>query len=227
MCSGLTPVFRYPLYLLYGRDIYLSTDQNIIMFLAGNSEIIMQANKADKPDATPLMQLLQQCMVGKAQAQRALFEQYGPLVKGVIMRYIYDTELAKDLLNDIFCKVFEKLHLYAPTGPFEGWLRRIAINTIIDHKRKTQKFATTYNTDFADKDISIPEDAGAGLGYKELLAIIQTIPDTQRIVFNLFVFENLTHREIATLLSLTEMNSRWYLNDARRRLKEKILAAGM
>lgn len=196
------------------------------MFLAGNSEIAMQAGKADSPDASPLMVLIQQCMDGKAQAQRSLFEQYGPLVKGVIMRYIYDTELAKDLLNDIFCKVFEKLHLYAPTGPFEGWLRRISVNTIIDHKRKTQKFASTYSTDFAERDISIPEDAGAGLGYKELLAVIQTIPDTQRIVFNLFVFENLTHKEIATLLSITEMNSRWYLNDARRRLKEKILNMG-
>jgi len=196
------------------------------MFLAGNSEIAMQAGKADAPDASPLMVLIKQCMDGKAQAQRSLFEQYGPLVKGVIMRYISDTELAKDLLNDIFCKVFEKLHLYAPTGPFEGWLRRISVNTIIDHKRKTQKFASTYSTDFAERDISIPEDAGAGLGYKELLAVIQTIPDTQRIVFNLFVFENLTHKEIATLLSITEMNSRWYLNDARRRLKEKILNLG-
>ncbi len=196
------------------------------MFLAGNSEIIVQAGKAEQPEASPLMVLLRQCMDGRPQAQRALFEQYGPLVKGVIMRYVNDTELAKDLLNDIFCKVFEKLHLYAPTGPFEGWLRRISINTIIDYKRKTQKFANTYNTDFAEKDISIPEDAGAGMGYKELLAVIQSIPDTQRIVFNLFVFESLTHKEIATLLSITEMNSRWYLNDARRRLKEKILAQG-
>ena len=76
------------------------------------------------------------------------------------------------------------------------------------------------------EEVSIQQDTGGigKLAYQELLAMIHKLPPTQRTVFNLFVFEQYTHRDIATLLGINENNSRWQMNDARRRLKEQIIA---
>ncbi len=193
------------------------------MYLVGNSDIVKKMTLDTKDaEADPLLLLIRNCIDGDTKAQRQLYENYAPFIKGVILRYISDKETTKDLLNDIFCRIFSKLDIYKPTGSFKGWMRTIAVNMIIDHTRKELKYKDTYATDFVEYDVYVPDDISGKIAYKDLINIIQQLPDTQRTVFNLFVFESLTHRDIATLLGITENNSRWHLSNARKRLQSKL-----
>jgi RNA polymerase sigma factor (sigma-70 family) len=168
-----------------------------------------------------LHELIEQCIACNRMAQKKLYDQYAPLLYGIIKRYTYNGGQADEILNDGFYKIFTGLHLYTFKGSFEGWMRRIVINTITDHFRKYIKNEPV-KTDIEPMDIRVDDDAVSKLRYKELLALVHELPDTQRAVFNLFVFEQLSHKEIAEQLGLNENNCRWHLNDARRRLKEKI-----
>jgi len=129
---------------------------------------------------------------------------------------------AEELLNDSFYKILTRLNQYNFSGAFEGWIRRIVINTVTDHVRKNIKDEQPHK-EVQPEDAYVPSESVEKLSHKELLQLVHTLPDAQRTVFNLFVFENYSHKEIATLLNINENNSRWHLNDARRRLKEKIV----
>ncbi len=166
--------------------------------------------------------LIRDCIAQSRSAQKKLYDLYTPAAYGVIRRYLYNNEVAaEEILNDSFLKILTKLDQYNFTGSFEGWIRRIVVNTITDYARKNiineQKHHEVQN-----EDAYINSESVEKISHKELLQIIQTLPDAQRTVFNLFVFENYAHKEIAALLNINENNSRWYMNDARKRLKEKI-----
>lgn len=166
--------------------------------------------------------LIRDCIAKSPSAQKKLYDLYAPAAYGVVKRYLYhDDFAAQEVLNDSFYKILTKLDQYSFQGAFEGWVRRIVVNTVTDYLRKNIKDGQS-NKEVQEDDAYINSESVEKISHKELLNIIQTIPDTQRLVFNLYVFENYSHKEIAALLNLTENNSRWYLNDARRRLKEKI-----
>lgn len=160
---------------------------------------------------------------GERAAQQKIYEQYSATLFGIIRRYVSDTHHAEDILSEACYRIFSKLHQYNFEGSFEGWMRRIAVHAITDYFRKHTKHIEAQRQE-PDEEISgsYDADAASALSYKELLGYVQELPDTQRAVFNLAVFEEYPHKEIATLLGITENNSRWHLNDARRRLKEKI-----
>ena len=169
-----------------------------------------------------LFLLIKECKANSRSAQKKLYDIYSPAAYGVIKRYLYNNEhAAAEILNDSFYKIFTKLDQYNFQGAFEGWIRRIVVNTLTDHLRKTMKDEPMHKEVQPD-DGFVDSDSVGNLSYKELLKIVQTLPEAQLGVFNLFVFENYPHKEIAALLNITENNSRWYLNDARRRLKELI-----
>jgi RNA polymerase sigma-70 factor (ECF subfamily) len=155
-------------------------------------------------------------------AQKELYTKHSPILFGIIRRYVDDRNACQEILSDAFLKIFTKLHLYSFNGAFEGWMRRIAINCITDHVRKNLKHNQTISTDATSVDVYVHDNAVNKMSYKELLQLVHELPDTQRAVFNLFVFEDLPHKDIAEQLGITENNSRWHLNDARRRLKERI-----
>jgi RNA polymerase sigma factor (sigma-70 family) len=166
--------------------------------------------------------LIKDCIAQSLSAQKKLYELYAPAAYGVIRRYMYNNEpAAQELLNDCFYKIFMKLEQYSFQGAFEGWIRRIVVNTVTDHLRKNIKDDQQHK-EVHPEQVYIGSDSVEKLSHKELLKVIETLPDTQRLVFNLYVFENYSHKEIAKLLTINENNSRWHLNDARRRLKEKI-----
>ena len=173
---------------------------------------------------TELSILIKDCIAESQSAQKKLYDTYAPAAYGTVKRYVNNNEMiAQEILNDAFYKVFKKLDQYSFQGAFEGWIRRIVVNTVTDHLRKNIK------DDQAHKEVQ-PEDAYVNsesvekISHKELLKIIETLPDGQRMVFNLFVFENYSHKEIGQVLNINENNSRWHLNDARRRLKEKLVS---
>ena len=166
--------------------------------------------------------LINDCIAQKRSAQKKLYDLYSPDAYGVIRRYIYDDEhVAKEVLNDAFFKIFKDLAQYSFQGVFEGWIRKIVVNTIADHLRKNLKDKKRFKEVQPD-DAYINSDSVENLSHKELLNVVATLPDTQREIFNLFVFENFSHKEIAKMMNMQQNNCRWHLNDARRRLKEKL-----
>jgi len=169
-----------------------------------------------------LSMLIRDCLQQSRSAQKKLYDQYAPAAYGIIKRYLYNNEsLAQEILNDSFFKVLTKLEQYNFQGPFEGWIRRIVVNTITDNLRKNIKEDQPHK-EVQPEDAYVSSESVEKIAHKELLKMVQSLPDTQRIVFNLFVFENYAHKEIAAILNINENNSRWHLNDARKRLKEKI-----
>lgn len=168
--------------------------------------------------------LIASCLRNDRIAQRRLYDGYAPMIFGTIRRYTEDEAVAQDIHSEAFCRIFARLGQYRFEGAFEGWMRRIAVHAVADYFRRHRP--ANASLDETTHDITQSHDASAlsGLSYKELLVMIHTLPTTQRMVFNLAVFDDCPHKEIAALLGITENNSRWHLNDARRRLKEKIAA---
>lgn len=184
-----------------------------------NSDFITSAKSSSAEDE--LRMLIRDCIAKSRSAQKKLYDLYAPEAYGTIKRLIYNNEpVAKEILNAAFFKIFRDLEKYAFHGAFEGWIRRIVVNTAADHLRRNIK--TGMHREVQPDDAYIYNESVENLSHKEILKIIATLPDAQRNVFNLFVFENYSHKEIGEILNIDQNNCRWYMNDARRRLKEKI-----
>ena len=171
---------------------------------------------------TELEMLIKDCIANSRSAQKKLYDKFAPEAYGIIRRFIFNNDqVAKEILNDSFFKIFRDLGQYSFQGAFEGWIRRIVVNTVNDHFRRNMKEDANHK-EVHEEDAYINSEPVENLTHKELLKIIETLPPAQKEIFNLFVFENYSHKEIANLLNIKQNNCRWHLNDARRRLKEKL-----
>ncbi len=166
--------------------------------------------------------LIQGCIRGDKKCQEAIFRRYAGKMLAVCMRYARHRMEAEDLLQDAFIKVFRNINKFQSKGSFEGWIRRIVVNTAlknIDRKAFTNE----------QIGIDVMHDEGAlptvysDLGEEDLLNMIATLPDGYRLVFNLYAIEGLSHKEIADLLGIKESTSRSQLVKARKMLQEMIV----
>jgi RNA polymerase sigma-70 factor (ECF subfamily) len=177
-------------------------------------------------------QLIRECIDGKRKAYSQLFQQYAPVMLGVCMRYCKNRIDAEDVMQDGFIKVFGQIHKFRGEGSFEGWIKRIMINAAIDNYQSNLKHAfhedvdeITLSNDFAenvDGDDDLPDEMN--IPHKKLMEMIQELPDGYRVVFNLYAIENFNHKEIATLLRISENTSKTQLLKARKALRKKIEA---
>ena len=142
------------------------------------------------------------------------------------MRYAGSTDEAADMLNEGFLKVFSNLEKYENTGSFEAWLKRVVCNAALDYRRRYDK-----NVSFVSLD-EVPDgqlvdhqvnEALSRISSEEMVALIQLLPPVTRTVFNLYVFDGYSHREIATQMNISENTSAWHVNQARAKLKTAIL----
>lgn len=161
--------------------------------------------------------------------QREFYYHYFPILMRVAIRYANSKEDAEQWTHDAFLKIFSSLQQFGWQGSFEGWLKKITVRTCLDNIRKnnTQKNEVIANTVYngfeaADNIHYIDNDVVAKMSSAALLQLLNTLPDKQKAVFNLHVFEDYSHKEIATLMSITENNSYWLLHQARKNLKENI-----
>jgi RNA polymerase sigma-70 factor (ECF subfamily) len=166
------------------------------------------------------------CREGNARAQRKLFKHfYGP-VMCICMRYAGSTDEAADMLNEGFLKVFSNLDKYENTGSFEAWLKRVVCNAALDYRRRFVKKVDFVNIDEMPDTQQIADDAVddavARISSQELVELIQQLPPVTRTVFNMFVFEGFSHRDISQELNISENTSAWHVNSARTKLKEAI-----
>lgn len=142
------------------------------------------------------------------------------------MRYTKDEQDAEQTLHDSFLKIFKNIGEYEGKGSFEGWMKRIVINSNLDFLRS--KMTKDLNNVYLPEDITqinyTTKDANAvdRLSMKELLKLVKSLPQTSQAVFNLFVFDGYSHKEIAKMLQITEGTSQWHVNNARKVLQEKI-----
>ena len=141
----------------------------------------------------------------------------------VCLRFCRSRHEAEEILQEGFIKMFAALHQYRDTGSFEGWVRKIMVNTALQRYRSQSAMHAVVSLDLAPLDhLREKEDIVSSLNAKELLALVQELPAAYRMVFNLYVFEGYQHKEIADLLDISEGTSKSNLHDARRWLKEKI-----
>lgn len=143
---------------------------------------------------------------------------------GVCYRYARNAEDAEDILQDAFIKVFDKMHQFKFEGSFEGWIRRIVVNTALKKYTLTRYAKEISGYDVKDKDESALEpSAYSHLTQKELMELVNNLPDGYRMVFNLYVIEGYQHDEIAEMLGIQPGTSRSQLVKARMMLQKQII----
>lgn len=170
-------------------------------------------------------QLIAACLSNNRKGQHKLFKLYYGKMMAVCMRYANNYEEAQDMLNEGFMKIFANLDKYADQGSFEAWMKRVVVNTAIDYQRKYKSLVQMVNYEVVPEvDIATfdENEAISKISTDELLSLIQQLPPTSRSVFNMYVFEDYSHAEIAQLLDMKEGTSHWHLNFARTKLKELI-----
>ena len=168
-----------------------------------------------------LSDILQGCVHGKRNAQERLYRMFSAKMFGVCLRYCRDCDDAKDILQDGFLKVFEKIHQFSNRGSLEGWIRKIVVNTALERFRKTTLMLGIDQIPEireAEEDDNIYLD----LSMNEMLEYVQNLPERYRMVFNLYVFEDMPHKEIAEAMGITEGTSKSDLSRARNILQNKI-----
>ena len=166
--------------------------------------------------------MLEACKKGNPAAQKALYDSLAPKMFPVCIRYMGDRTAAEDVLQDGFVTLFSKLDSYSGEGSFEGWARRIFVNTALMSLRKSDVLKESEDIDTAFSVRSESTSALDDISYRELLDMIGELSPGFRTVFNMYVIEGYSHKEIAEELGISENTSRSQLQRARMILQDKI-----
>ena len=161
------------------------------------------------------------CQEGDRKAQRRLYEHYSGLLMTICLRYSKTD--AEDLLQTSFVKIFKNIVGYEGAGSFEGWIKRITVNTAISHYHK--KNVLKHSDDISDFNDDLYEKSAstlAQLNANELIDVINSLPDKYRVTFNLYALEGYKHHEIATMLDISEGTSKSQLSRARKMIQTKL-----
>lgn len=188
---------------------------------------LLNSNNVENKDK--LNGIIEGCLRNERRSQEELFKLFYGKMMAVCMRYTSDKDTAQEVLQEGFIKVFDKLDAFDFKGSFEGWIRRIVANTAIDHIRKSKKnpLLTDNDNDFV-LGTENPMEEQEEFELSELkgdvaMSAIQQLSPSYRAVFNLYVLEDYTHREIGELLGISEGTSKSNLAKAKMNL-QKILS---
>ena len=170
------------------------------------------------------LEIVEACKSHQPKAQELLYNRYAGRLMGICMRYGASKEEAQDIFQEAFIKVFEHIHTIQQVDTLNAWVKKIVINTAINHYHKHQKRYTTLpevyiETEFDDSHSKIIDE----LSHEELLALVQQLPAGYKFVFNLYAIEGYTHKEIANLMQTSESNSKNQYAKAKKAL-QKLLA---
>lgn len=168
--------------------------------------------------------LVEACLDKNAEAQQVLYARYKALMMGVCMRYAKSREEAQDILQEGFVKVFRDLHQYKAIKPLGAWIRKVMVNTALEHIRKHKK-EREKRQDYSIEGIinlHASDETNQLHDADYLVLLIQQLPTDYQVVFNLFAVEGYSHKEIASILGITEGNSKVRLLRARERLQKKL-----
>ncbi len=170
--------------------------------------------------STTIDKLIAGCAKGDRKSQQVIYEKFYTKMMGVCLRYASNKQEAQDLVHDGFLKVFEKISKYNYSGSFEGWIRRIMINTSIDYYRKNKNIFTKDNQDFANIEGEEPEqDVLSQLRTEDIMKAVQSLSPGYRAVFNLYVVEGYSHKEVSDELGISVGTSKSNLAKAKKNLR--------
>ena len=165
--------------------------------------------------------LIRGCLEGDRRMQQELYNRFSPRMYAVCLRYAGNAEEAEDILQEGFIKIYKKLGSYRGEGSFEGWIRRIFVNTAIEHfRRKTyqQPITEQHENSVEGKYLSVLDN----LAVKDVMKLIQDLSPGYRTVFNLYVVEGYTHKEIGDMLGISEGTSKSQLSRAKVILQDMV-----
>ena len=178
----------------------------------------------------PLFEIISGCVKGDSKCQQIVYEKFYGKMLGVCMRYSKDREDARDILQDGFLKVFTNIKSYSGSGSFEGWIRKIMINTALDSIRKSKKLIQ-----YAEDPSTLPtgqagslrvtteeENENINVSTEEIMKAVQQLPIAYRTVFNLYVVDGFSHQEIAEQLGINIGTSKSNLSKAKMNLKKAL-----
>ena len=168
--------------------------------------------------------ILDGCISGKREFQELLYKRFSGKMFALCLRYVRNRDEAEDVLQDGFVTVFKNIQNFRRDGSFEGWIRRIIVNTALMHlrSRKNKLNFSDLNEVGAKYQPQSQFDVDSQINAKELLKMLDTLPDGYRVVFNLFAIEGFSHKEIAEKLGITEGTSKSQLSKARNYLQESL-----
>jgi RNA polymerase sigma factor (sigma-70 family) len=165
--------------------------------------------------------LIEGCLRGDRMMQKELYQRFAPKMYGVCLRYAANAEEAEDILQEGFIKVFNKIGSFRSEGSFEGWIRRIFVNTAIEQFRRKVRLQplTEYEENVLEgKYLSILDS----LAEKDIIQLVQQLSPGYRTVFNMYVVEGYTHRQIAEALGISEGTSKSQLSRAKLILQDMV-----
>jgi len=179
---------------------------------------------------TEVQRHVEGCKAGNRASQKWVYERYHRKMFGVCLRYIQDQDAVQDVLQEGFLKVFGNIGGYTSKGSFEGWIRRIMVNTAVDHLRKQKSAGWVLIDDRMDSGLEVDnaedeveEDVSADFTVEDVHEAMASLTPMYRLVFNLYVFEQQGHQEIADRLGINVGTSKSNLAKARRNVKQFLL----
>jgi RNA polymerase sigma-70 factor (ECF subfamily) len=167
-----------------------------------------------------LEQLIQDCKKKNTKAQGELYKLFSSKLFAICLKYSRNRVEAEDNLQDAFLTIFNKIEQFKSKGSFEGWMKRITVNTVLQRYRTEKVFELINENDIEDNSIEVEEDS---ISVDYLLQIIQELPDRYRLVFNLYVLDGYSHKDIADMLHINIGTSKSNLARARQILKQTII----
>jgi RNA polymerase sigma factor (sigma-70 family) len=172
---------------------------------------------------TDIKKVIKGCLAGDRRDQELLYRRHSAKLYAVCLQYSGNDEEARDILQEGFIKIFENLHHFKHEGSFEGWIRKIVVNTALEKFRSRHNLYRVDDIDTISEPEAEPDNEDyAGLEVYDLLYIIRELPPKYRMVFNLYAIEGYSHREIGTMLNISEGTSKSNLSRARSILQRRV-----
>ncbi len=169
-----------------------------------------------------LEEIIKKCQKNNGKAQKQLYDCFSPWLYGVCLQYCKDKTEAEDHLQESFIKIFTNIKKYRFEGSFEGWMRRIVVNTIIATFRKKNPVYFVDSIEDIAKDTPDINEHIEIVNKKELLSFIEELPPKYKLVFNLYALEGYSHQEISDILGISVGTSKSNLSRARKILKDRL-----
>ncbi len=166
-----------------------------------------------------LEELIDHCKKGDRKAQAQLYRKYASILFGICLKYSRNKTEAQDNLHDSFMTIYDKIGQYSGKGSFEGWMKRITVNTVLQKYRKEEHLNVVSENTTVEVDV---DEGYADINLQTLLQYIQELPNKYRLTFNLYVLDGYSHKEISEQLGTSVGTSKSNLARARMLLKEKI-----
>jgi RNA polymerase sigma factor (sigma-70 family) len=168
-----------------------------------------------------LEEIIHKCQDGNNGAQTALYHLFSAKMYGICLRYTKDSAEAEDIMQEGFVRVFNKISQFEFKGSFEGWIKRIMVNTALEKFRKNDRLYPVEEMKIFESTEYV-EETISSITAKDLLRIIQELPPRYRMVFNLFAIEGYSHLEIAEMMNISEGTSKSNLSRARVILQKSV-----